>query len=290
MSLPCRAASLEAFIQARAMGSATNSGGGALTGCSCKPSAAKPSKPKPQPTAKKGANARHASLLAFAEARECGRDPDGKFSTGNTCAGAAAAAAATGAVSGAVKGAVVGIVTGGPAFVKPAAAAGAAVGAVKGLYDNQSRPTRVKNAIDKLGMTEDGVGKLVQGLGGTPNSSADTKNGVLKLTLRDSDGKKTFHVEVNKDRVTVYPRRASGELTPREIVKIKKLAETVTPKSVSVVVKKSSSAYVAKLVRSGFSVAAGTVAEALVASYIIPPSYEIPASVIREAAKKRVHS
>jgi hypothetical protein len=233
--------------------------------------------------------ARYASLLAFAEARDCGRDPDGKFSSGNTCAGGAIAEAAKGAATGAVKGAITGLLAGGPATVKPGAAIGAATGAVKGIYDNQMRPTRVKRTIEKLGMTSDQVGSLVERLGGTPNSSADTKGNSLRITIRDKEGKKSFHVEIDKKNITVYPRRASGELSGKEIDRVKKIADESTPKSVAVVVKKSSSAYVAKLVKSGFTLAAGHAADILLATYATPLVHSAVVDAA-QSVKKRVSS
>ena len=219
--------------------------------------------------------ARYASLLAFAEPRDCGRDPDGKFSSGNTCASGVVAEAAQGAATGAIKGALAGLFAGGPATVKPGAVLGAATGAVKGIYDNQMRPTRVKKTIERLGMDVKQVGELVEKLGGTPESTADAKGGTLRLTIRDKGGKKTFHVEVSKDTVTVYPRRATGELTSKEISRVKEIADKSTPKLISVVVKKSSSAYVSKLVRNGFTVAAGHAGDVLVATYLAAPVHSV---------------
>jgi len=230
-------------------------------------------------------DARYASLLAFAESRDCGRDEDGKFSSGNTCGSGVAAAAATGAVKGAVKGAITGLLTGGPAVVKPAAAIGAATGAVKGIYDNQMRPTRVKKTIERLGMDVKQVGNLVEKLGGTPESSADTKGGSLRLTIKDKEGKKTFSVEVDKKTITVYPRRATGELTTKEISRVKEIADKSTPKSISVVVKKSSSAYVSKLVRNGFTVAAGNAGDILVATYLTAPVHSFANDAVQSVKK-----
>jgi hypothetical protein len=217
-----------------------------------------------------GIDARYASLLAFAQARDCGRDEGGKFSSGNTCASGVAADAAKGALKGAAEGAVTGLYFGGPAGVKPGAAAGAAVGAVKGIYDNRMRPTRVKRAIEKLGLDEEKVGRLVEKLGGSPRSSANAKRGTLSLAIRDKDGKKTFHVDITSKSVTVYPTRKGSELDAKEIKGVKAMAESVSPRPVSVEVKESSSAYVAKLVKNGFQVTAGKVAGTLVANYVYP--------------------
>lgn len=232
-------------------------------------------------------DARYASLLAFAQSRDCGRDEDGKFSSGNTCAGGAVAEAAKGAVTGGIKGAITGLLTGGPVVVKPAAAIGAATGAVKGLYDNQMRPTRVKRAIEKIGMTDAKVGSLVEKLGGSPKSNADVKGNSLRLTIRDKEGKKTFHVEVDKKTITVYPRRATGELNSKEIERVKKIADEATPKSVSVVVKASSSAYVAKLVKSGFKLAAGHAKDILLATYSTPLVHSVAVDTLQSLKKRR---
>jgi hypothetical protein len=228
--------------------------------------------------------ARHASLLAFAQSRDCGRDPDGKFSSGNTCAGGVAADAAKGAIKGAAEGGLLGLWVAGPPGAKTGAVAGAAVGAAKGIYDNQMRPTRVKKAIDRLGLTDQKVGRLVEKLGGTPESSANAKRGVLTLTIRDKDNKKTFHVEVTKKGVTVYPRRATGELSGKEIARIKQVAKDLSPRPVSVTVKQSSSAYVAKLVKSGFKVTAGKVAGTLVANYVVPTAIGLAVTASEGAA------
>ena len=231
-------------------------------------------------------DARYASLLAFAESRGCGRDEDGKFSSGNTCASGVAAAAASGAVKGGIKGAITGLLAGGPAVVKPAAAIGAATGAVKGIYDNQMRPTRVKKTIEKLGMDTKQVGELVQKLGGTPESSADTEGSKLQITIRNKEGKKSFHVEVSKDTVTVYPRRATGELTSKEISRVKEIADKSTPKAISVVVKKGSSAYVSKLVRNGFTLVAGHAADVLVATYLTAPVHSFAHDAVQTVKGK----
>lgn len=230
-------------------------------------------------------DARYASLLAFAESRDCGRDESGKFSSGNTCASGVAAAAASGAVKGGIKGAITGLLTGGPAVVKPAAAIGAATGAVKGIYDNQMRPTRVKKTIERLGMDVKQVGNLVEKLGGTPESSADTKGGSLRLTIKDKEGKKTFSVEIDKKTITVYPRRATGELTTKEISRVKEIADKFTPKSISVVVKKSSSAYVSKLVRNGFTIAASQAGDILVATYLAAPVHSFANDAVQSVKK-----
>lgn len=232
-------------------------------------------------------DARYASLLAFAQSRDCGRDEDGKFSSGNTCAGGAVAEAAKGAVTGGIKGAITGLLTGGPVVVKPAAAIGAATGAVKGLYDNQMRPTRVKRTIEKLGMTDAKVGNLVEKLGGSPRSTADVKGNSLRLTIRDKEGKKTFHVEVDKKTITVYPRRETGELNAREIERVKKIADEATPKSVSVVVKSSSSSYVARLVKSGFTMAAGHAKDILLATYSTPLVHSVAVDTLQSLKKRR---
>lgn len=232
-------------------------------------------------------DSRYASLLAFAQSRDCGRDEDGKFSSGNTCAGGAVAEAAKGAVTGGIKGAITGLLTGGPVVVKPAAAIGAATGAVKGLYDNQMRPTRVKRTIEKLGMTDAKVGNLVEKLGGSPRSTADVKGNSLRLTIRDKEGKKTFHVEVDKKTITVYPRRETGELNAREIERVKKIADEATPKSVSVVVKSSSSSYVARLVKSGFTMAAGHAKDILLATYSTPLVHSVAVDTLQSLKKRR---
>ena len=203
-------------------------------------------------------DARHASLLAFAESRDCGQDPDGKFSKGNTCAGGIAADAAKGAAAGAVLG---GVSAFGKTFTPQAAASGAAVGAVagavKGIYDNKMRPTRVSARIEKVGMTDEKVAGLVKGLGGTRKSvaSVNGKNG-LTVTVRGRSGTVTHVVDITSKKVTIYPRAGRRELTDDQIDSIKKLAADSAPKETSIVVKTNSLSYATRLAKKGFVIGA----------------------------------
>jgi hypothetical protein len=203
-------------------------------------------------------DARYASLLAFAESRDCGQDKDGKFSKGNTCASGVAADVAKGAAAGAVLG---GVSAFGKTFTPQAAASGAAVGAVagavKGIYDNKMRPTRVSARIEKVGMTDEKVSGLVKGLGGTRKSvaSVNGKNG-LTLTIRGKNGMVSHVVDITSKKVTIYPRAGRRELTDDQIDSIKKLAADSSPKETSIVVKTNSLSYATRLAKKGFVVGA----------------------------------
>jgi len=218
---------------------------------------------------------RYASLLAFAQSRNCGTG-EGGFQKGNTCAGGKIADAAVGAAKGAIKGAAVaaGAVGPFPPYVVKGAAVGAAVGAVKGLYDNSMQPTRVMQKIDEIGTSEKQVADLVQRLGGSPKSVAKVKDGKLTLRVNNSKGEKVFDVEMGKSKYTITPARKSGTLSSSEIAQVKKIADENSPKEVSVVVKSKSPSYVAKLVRKGFQVTANA-AGMLVATVVLPTSASV---------------
>jgi len=229
-------------------------------------------------------------LSAFCESRNCGTGSGG-FQKGNTCAGGVAADVAKGAAKGAVNSALAALgTTWFPPLVPKAAAAGAAFGAVKGLYDNQMRPTRVMKAIKKSGMTEDSVASLVKDLGGSPRSSADVKNGSLKLTIKDKDGKKTFGIDVASDKIVITPSRESGKLTKGEMEKVKSLAQGNSKREVSVIVKSQSPSYVSQLSRMGFKVAAnsaGVLAASVVAPFVPGLVGHVIGSTVEAIAKKR---
>ena len=212
---------------------------------------------------------RIASLIAFAQARNCGTGPGG-FQTGNTCASGKIADAAAGAAKGAATGAAIAIgVTWFPGSAVKGAAVGAAVGAVKGLYDNSMRPTRVLKTIQKLGSNEEQIASLVKKLGGSNKSSADTKSGSLTLKVKDKNGNKIFDVEMDSKRITVTPARASGRLSDSEIKDVKDIAKDNAPKQVQVVVKSQAPSYLSKLARKGFEITA-TQAGVLIASAAAP--------------------
>lgn len=230
------------------------------------------------------------AFLLQIELRNCGTGSGG-FQKGNTCAGGVAADVAKGAAKGAIGSALATLgATWFPPLVPKAAAAGAAFGAVKGLYDNQMRPTRVMKAIKKAGMTEDGVASLVKDLGGSPRSSADVKNGSLKLTIKDKDGKKTFGIDVDSDKIVITPSRESGKLTRGEMEKVKSLAEGNSKREVSVIVKSQSPSYVAQLTRMGFKVAAnsaGVLAASAVAPFVPGLMGHVIGSTVEAITKKR---
>jgi hypothetical protein len=213
---------------------------------------------------------RFASLLAFAQSRNCGIGPGG-FQSGNTCASGKAADAAKGAVAGAIKGAAVALGVTGPVpqFIAQGAAAGAAVGAVKGLYDNHMQPTRVMRQIRKIGSTEKQVSDLVKHLGGSPASMAKVAGGKLTLAIKDKSGKKIFDVAMNQKNFVVTPARKSGTLTKSEMAEVKKIADENSPKEVSVIVKSRSPSYLATLVKKGFRVTANAAGD-VVATVVIP--------------------
>ena len=228
---------------------------------------------------------RIASLMAFAQARNCGTGSGG-FQAGNTCAGGKLADAATGAAKGAIKGAAVtaGVVGPIPHIVAKGAAAGAAAGAVKGLFDNAMEPTRVMKKITKIGSSEKQVSSLVSRLGGSPNSVARLNSGKLTLHVKNERGEKIFEVELGEKKFTISPSRKSGTLSSSEMAQVKKIAEENSPKEVSVVVKSRSPSYAAKLVRKGFSVAANA-AGTLLATVVLPMSPSLAVGVVAVPAE-----
>lgn len=203
-------------------------------------------------------DARYASLLAFAEARDCGQDNDGKFSKGNTCASGIAADAAKGAAKGAALGALAGFAkTFLPQVAASNAAVGAVAGAVKGIYDNQMKPTRVSNRIKTLGMTDEGVANIVKSLGGSKNSVAST-TGRTRLTvkIKNRDGKVTHVVDFTNKTLTIYPKKAGKELSDSELQAVKDIASANAPKQTKFTVKTDSLSYVKRIARNGFEVSA----------------------------------
>ena len=214
---------------------------------------------------------RYRDLVEFYESRaggNCGIGPGG-FQAGNTCASGKAADAAKGAAVGAVHGtlAAAGGLAPYPPYMIKGAAVGATLGAVKGLYDNAKQPTRVMAKISELGSSEKQVSSLVKDLGGHPRSLAQVKRGRLQLTVRNPAGKKIFHVEMDKKNITIYPRRATGELSDKQIAMVKRAAKDAMPKSVRIAVKSSSRAYIVKLVKNGFRVTADAIGS-LMAAYV----------------------
>lgn len=212
----------------------------------------------PHQRPKKWERSLDASLLAFAESRECGQDPDGKFSKGNTCAGGIAADAAKGAAAGAAIGALSGFAkTFLPQSAATGAAAGAVAGAVKGVYDNQMRPTRVSARIGKVGMTDKSVAGLVKGLGGTNKSLASTNGrSGLTLTIRAKGGKISHVVDITDKKVSIYPLAGRKEMTDDQIATVKKIASENAPKETTVIIKTNSLSYASRLAKKGFVVAA----------------------------------
>lgn len=204
----------------------------------------------------------HASLLAFAEARNCGTGAGG-FQKGNSCGGGSlktqegsVTSAAKGAVSGAVKGAATGFAVGGVAGLAPGAATGAVIGAARGIYDDKMRPTRVSKRLESYGVTESKISSLVKKLGGSSESSAKLARRSVVVDVKDDSGKKLFKVEIENSEVTIYPSSKTGKLSDGELKKVKELAREFVPQQVNVVVKPSNTAYTKKLIGKGMKIAA----------------------------------
>lgn len=229
---------------------------------------------------------RIASLMAFAQSRNCGNGSGG-FQKGNTCAAGKLADAAEGAVSGAVKGAAIALGVTGPVpqFIAKGAAIGAATGAVKGLYNNHMQPTRVMRQIEKIGSSEKQVSSLVKRLGGSPESVAKVSGGKLSLTVKDKSGRKIFDVQMGDKKFVVTPSRKSGTLTSSEMSQVKKIAEENSPKDVSVMVKSRSPSYLASLVRKGFKVTANAAGD-VIATVAIPLVPGVVGTVVAVTAEK----
>ena len=247
--------------------------------------------PHRRPKGSRSLDARHASLLAFVGARNCGTGTGG-FQSGNTCASGKLVDAASGATAGAFKGAAVALgVTGMPTLAAKGAVIGAAVGAVKGLYDNARQPTRVMKKIERIGSSGQQVSSLVKRLGGTPKSIATVRGGKLTLAVKGKSGNKVFDVTMDSKRVIVTPSRKSGTLSIREVARVKAIAKEHAPREVSVVVKSKSPSYVATLVRKGFAITASTAGE-LLATVILPaaPSLIVTGAIVaKEKLLKRQH-
>jgi len=230
-------------------------------------------------------DARYASLLAFAEARDCGQEKDGKFSKGNTCAGGLAADAAKGAAAGAALGATSGFFkTFLPQAAATSAAYGAVAGAVKGIYDNKMRPTRVSERITSLGLTDKGVAKIVKSLSGSNKSVAST-TGRARLTLRikDKSGKVTHVVDFTKKTVTIYPKKASKELTDSELQAVKDIASANAPKQTKFAVKSDSLSYAKRIARNGFEVAANKAGLVIATAVVAGVAPSVPDAVLGTA-------
>lgn len=215
-------------------------------------------------------DARYASLLAFAEARDCGQDKDGKFSKGNTCASGLAADVASGAAKGAAVGAVSGFSkTWTPQGTASGAAIGAAAGAVKGIYDNKMRPTRVSERMKSLGLEDKDIASIVTSLKGTPKSVATTTgNSRLTVRVKDKDGKTSHVIDFTKKTVTIYPRSGRKELSDKDLDSIKQIARDNSTKQTRFAVKTDSLSYAKRIARNGFEVAANK-AGLLVATAVV---------------------
>lgn len=230
-------------------------------------------------------DARYASLLAFAEARDCGQDKDGKFSKGNTCASGLAADVAKGAAAGAALGATSGFFkTFLPQAAATSAAYGAVAGAVKGIYDNKMRPTRVSERITSLGLTDKGVAKIVKSLSGSNKSVASTTGRArLTLKIKDKSGKVTHVVDFTKKTVTIYPKKASKELTDSELQAVKDIASANAPKQTKFAVKSDSLSYAKRIARNGFEVAANKAGLVIATAVVAGVAPSVPDAVLGTA-------
>lgn len=209
------------------------------------------------------------------ESRNCGIGPGG-FQAGNTCAHSKGADVAKGAAKGAALGAasaVVGAAPYGP-YVAKGAAIGAATGAAKGLIDHSTRAGRIKDKIAEIGTTEKKVEDMVAKLGGTAKTKADVVGDALHISVVNSQGQRAFHVDMTKEKITVYPRRPSGMLSHAEIERVRDVAKQSVPKTTEIVVKSHSKSYVAVLIKSGFKVIADATG-VLLAAYVVPPVADI---------------
>lgn len=240
---------------------------------------------RPQTATGGSLDARYASLLAFAQSRDCGQDKDGKFSKGNTCASGLAADAAKGAASGAVFGGVAAFgKTFLPAAAATGAAAGAVAGAVKGIYDNKMRPTRVSARIASLGLKDENIANIVTSLGGTPKSVATT-TGSSRLTVRvkGKGGKVSHVVDFTKKTVTIYPRAGRKELTDADLKAIKQIAKDNSTKQTRFSVKTDSLSYAKRIARNGFEVAASKAGMLVATAIISTAAPSIPDAVLGTA-------
>jgi uncharacterized protein YabN with tetrapyrrole methylase and pyrophosphatase domain len=158
---------------------------------------------------------------------------------------------------------------------------------VKGLYDNKMRPTRVMEKIAEVGSTEKKISSLVKKLGGTPSSSADVSRGKLQLTVRNEAGKKIFHVQIGKEDVVIYPRSATGTLSDKQIARVRQVAKESVPKNVSIEVKSSSKAYIGRLVRNGFKVAADAAGKLIATAVFAPVADTVVGEATYSLKKKR---
>ena len=120
---------------------------------------------------------------------DCGRDDDGRFSSGNKCAGS------------------VDMPKEDP----------------KGRmrYDNGVQ-TDAARKLYQMGSSEKRLKSLVDAMGGDPKSTrVDINPPSLNISVADKDGNKLFHVDLENGRARLYPAK---DLTPDEAKKIKEAA------------------------------------------------------------------
>lgn len=217
------------------------------------------------------AEARYASLLAFANARNCGTGAGG-FQKGNTCGvGEAAAEVVTSTAKGALAGASTS--AGKTAFFPPSiaggAAVGAAIGAASGAYSVATSPARANKAIKAVGTNDEKLGGLVKGLGGSPKSKVTSSDGkTLDVSVRDKSGSEIYSVSMTDKAIKVTPS-GKGSLSDKEIAKITKIAKDNAGRPVGVSVDKAPKSTLSKLADAGFTIAK-TAAGGLVAGLVVP--------------------
>ena len=224
------------------------------------------------------------------ERRNCGIGPGG-FQKGNTCATGAAIDTAAGAAKGGYLGAVFGAAE--TLGFAPAIAAGAAIGAtfgaIKGLYNNQMQPTRVNKALKNLGLDDDKVVSIVKGLKGSPASVAKSSSKhSVDLEIKNRDGKKTFDVKIEKDKLTITPAK---KISDKQATRIAEIAKN-SGKNVQVAVNNAPPSAMATLARAGGKLAVDTTGTVLISfalpaySLVLAPIDMVAGEAAAEVARK----
>jgi hypothetical protein len=120
---------------------------------------------------------------------DCGREDDGRFSSGNKCAG--------------------------PVDMPKEDPKG------RMRYDNGVQ-TDAARKLYQMGSSEKRLKSLVDVMGGDPKSTrVDINPPSLNISVADKDGNKLFHVDLENGRARLYPAK---DLTPAEATKIKEAA------------------------------------------------------------------
>jgi hypothetical protein len=136
---------------------------------------------------------------------DCGRGSDGKFSEGNDCA------------SGHDR--------------QPRVKEPPPKEIVTKLRDKEGGQTDVARKMYSMGLTERGLAKLIEGLGGSPKQSNVKSNlNRLNIHVADKDGNRMFMIEFRRSGVRVYPTKAKGAVSGSEAKAVEQLAKSVFPK------------------------------------------------------------